>query len=355
MDLVGSTSYKGGDGAVTDDGEVSPRWVIATRNFYREFPALLAEKFARIVAGDKGANGEDYGRPNIWKTVGDEMLFANKIVDLEHLAFSIIAFMQALESYGAQLASNGPMDVKGSAWTASFPAPNVTVDIVSPAERAAKGTLPDEETEAAADAQPSKFDFLGKEMDSGFRVTKHSSSDRLAISASLAYLLSQCMCDGLLPGRFNYHGRDTLKGVIQGRPYPIVTLDMERSTKKKEILAYERALTKTGDIESIHLRNFLREFMFDEKMEFPYIFCKKSSCWSLDGAARRRHTSYDQFVDVWNRSYEELTKREEGEVAAEATTADNGGPLPTELTESLAATLSNLATDSPPSSSDAAQ
>jgi hypothetical protein len=67
------------------------------------------------------------------------------------------------------------------------------------------------------------------------------------LSASLAYLLSQSICDDLFNARLVYQGRDSLKAIIGGRPYPFVTIDMVRKARRKEILAYERAVTKTGD------------------------------------------------------------------------------------------------------------
>jgi hypothetical protein len=105
----------------------------------------------------------------------------------------------------------------------------------------------DEECELAADTNPGKFDFLGTEVNFQFRITKNTNLDKVALSASLAYLLSPAICDDLFVARLVYHRRDSLKGVIGGRPYPIVTIDMERNARRKEILAYERAVIKTGD------------------------------------------------------------------------------------------------------------
>lgn len=59
--------------------------------------------------------------------------------------------------------------------------------------------------------------------------------------------------------------------MIGGRPYPIVTIDMERNARKKEILSYERLVRNSAEIESFNLRNFLRLLLVDEGMEFHFL------------------------------------------------------------------------------------
>ncbi len=192
VDLVGSTAYKGGVGGSIKDNNTSPEWVYHIRAFYRNCPRLLQDMFEKIASNERCKDGYKYTCPRLWKTVGDEILLCNRIHDLEHLSYSVAAFMSALEDYGEQLSKNvGHLDAKGSAWTAAFPAPNVTVASGGAADADVSNDVFDENFEHDADEMPNNFDFLGKEMDSGFRITKHASSDKLALSATLAYLLSQ--------------------------------------------------------------------------------------------------------------------------------------------------------------------
>lgn len=109
----------------------------------------------------------------------------------EHLAACITAFLGALEDYGRILDRDGKrLDVKGAGWVAAFPAPNVTVEILrSGAAQADAADQIEEELEQRADAAPGALDFLGKQIDSGFRTAKNAASDR-SLSLELAWLLA---------------------------------------------------------------------------------------------------------------------------------------------------------------------
>ena len=71
---------------------------------------------------------------------------------------------------------------------------------------------------------PPNLTFLGKEIDSGFRVARHATSDRFTPSAELAWMLCLAHRHRLFTTpQFLYHGRQILKGVIGDRPYPIIS------------------------------------------------------------------------------------------------------------------------------------
>jgi hypothetical protein len=80
------------------------------------------------------------------------------------------------------------LDVKGSGWLAEFPSRNMTVEIT---DQAKEDEIEDEAFELRADERPSSFDFLGPEIDSGFRIGRNAAADRFTASIELAYHLAE--------------------------------------------------------------------------------------------------------------------------------------------------------------------
>jgi hypothetical protein len=272
-------------------------------------------------------NAHSDAAPQIWKTVGDEIIFCCRVVCLDHLVCIVQAFIQSLEDYGRVLDSRGEhLDVKGTAWLAAFPSPNVTVEIFQ-GDQATGVDLPDEGMEVRADTEPHKFDFLGKSIDCGFRLAKFSSADKLILSAELALAL----CDSAnsnghrFRGEFNYHGREELKGVISGRPYPLVTIDTQRSALRREVLQLERPIVGRPAVAPVQLAAFMRKLMEDEGIE-PSAFV------AADAQLREedRPKGYAEFRSIWESVATESEKRNQNEETA-AAAPDVGGAVPQEV------------------------
>jgi hypothetical protein len=254
-------------------------------------------------------------------------------VQLKHLSACITAFLGALDDYGKVLDRDGKrLDVKGAGWIAAFPAPNVTVEILrSGASRADAADQIEEELELRADQAPGDFDFLGKQIDSGFRTAKNAASDRCSLSLELAWLLADAVHSEILSAKFSYHGRQTLKGVINDRPYPIVTIDAERSLARRAVRKHERAVTMDADIECLHLRNFLDAFMSDEGIDFPIL---QRHGDEVDQT--KIPQSYRDFEAVWGTTYKENQSRRSNEESA-IDAEDGPNVLPASLSDNLEA------------------
>lgn len=329
VDLVGSTEFKARFGEAQQEN-VHPAWVNQIRHFYREFPKFVSQRYARLIAnaGD-GFNIYDACFPCTWKTIGDEILFCCRVETLEHLAFCARAFLAALDDYGWHLdGGNTPLDVKGSGWIASFPAPNISVEVQSGVY--ASDQI-DEDFEKSADKHPEEYDFLGKGMDSGFRAARHASADRFSPSAELAWLLCEAAHHNVFPHQFVYHGREVLKGVIQDHPYPIISIDCERSASRREVKERERAITKDTYASAINLRDFLKAFMTEEGMDLP-VLARHGSVLS-EGELPE---SYRRFQKSWAAVVKETVKRVETEVEAAEAEAAVG-----ELPDAVSAGLDN--------------
>jgi hypothetical protein len=335
VDLVGSTAFKASTGRESNPTEPYPEWVTKFRHFYREFPNILASRYQRALNGQEDHDGYAASPPQVWKTIGDEILFCCRVLSCEHLSACITAFLSALDDYGRLLDRDGKrLDVKGAGWIAAFPAPNVTVEILrSGAAQADAADQIEESLEQRADFAPGDFDFLGKQIDSGFRTAKNAASDRCSLSLELAWLLADAAHSEIISAKFSYHGRQILKGVINDRPYPIVTIDAERSLARRAVRKHERAVTMDGDIECLHLRNFLEAFMLDEGIDFPIL---KRHGEDLDQG--KIPQSYRDFEAVWRTTYQENQSRRSNEVSA-ADAEDGTNELPDSLSANLEAAI----------------
>lgn len=335
VDLVGSTAFKARLGETREGNDSNPLWVTQIRHFYREFPIFFSSRFNKAIAAVDGEKSYEDCYPKTWKTIGDEILFCARLHSLEHLAHCVTSFLRALEDYGAYLDSTGnQLDVKGAGWVAAFPAPNVTVEVLGGSSDWSLKGLFDEDFELSADQKPNDFDFLGKEIDSGFRSAKNAASDRLTASIELAWLLAEAAHAEIFPARFSYHGRQILKGVISDRPYPIVTIDAERSILRKEVRKRERAVSRDTEAEPMHLRDFLKSFMEDEKIDFPLLNRDANI-----GAPFTMPASYEAFKKVWEASATESEQRAADEFASETALDGTSADLPSAISDALDDTI----------------
>lgn len=335
VDLVGSTAFKARTRETESASEPYPEWVTKFRHFYREFPNILGSRYLRALSAQEGHEAYSEGAPQVWKTIGDEIIFCCRVQSYEHLSACITAFLGALDDYGRLLDRDGKhLDVKGAGWIAAFPAPNVTVQVLRSAmEQAGAADQIEEDTEQKADGSPSDFDFLGKQIDIGFRTAQNAAPDRCSLSIELAWLLADAVHQEIFSAKFSYHGRQVLKGVINDRPYPIVTIDAERSLARREVRKHERAVTMNSDIECLHLRNFLEAFMVDEDIDCPVL---KRHSGSAD--AQKIPQSYRDFESIWiTTNQENQSRRSNEESAANAEGGTN--ELPASINENLEAAV----------------
>lgn len=336
VDLVGSTAFKARF-SDRDGSSSNPVWVTQIRHFYREFPRYLSNRFEKLIAATDGAVSYRELVPRTWKTIGDEIIFCVRLISLEHLAHCMTAFLRALEDYGVHLDGSGKrLDVKGAGWVAAFPAPNVTVEVLGLSSASdQQSDLLDEAFELRADKNPEEFDFLGKEIDSGFRAAKNAASDQFMASLELAWLLAEAAHLEIFQAKFSYEGRQILKGVISDRPYPLVSIDAERSMKRKEVRTREKAVLKHSETEPLHLRDFLRSFMEDEEIDLPLLNREVAL-----NAVHSMPQCYKDFQEAWEAEARESEKRAEGELASESADGVNAD-LPAVISEALDKTLAD--------------
>ncbi len=285
---------------------------------------MVVRHFEKI-SGDEAEKLNGGKAPGVWKTIGDEIVLCCRLKTREHLAFCVRAFVTALRTYGEHLDASGKhLDVKGYGWVAAFPSPNVSVEVYKRTDTVtpdgSTSDIPVEYVEIAADKDPSGFDFLGKEIDSGFRTGRFCTSDSLMMSLELAYLVARAAQDQMLREfRFSYSGRQPLKGVLDDRPYPLISIDAERSVPRQRVRDSERSVIGHHHQPSPHeITTFLQHFFVDEGVEVPILLG-----FGEQGPAEKLPASYIDFKINWEAQVKELSKRAESEASAEREDADS--------------------------------
>lgn len=312
VDLVGSTAFKARHNGPSIDGDSpNPAWVDQIRHFYRDFPDKLNRAYEKIEKPEYWQEGP--APPQVWKTIGDEIAFCCRVSCLSHVVVCVSAFVDALGQYGKYLDSQegSALDVKGYGWIAAFPFPNVTVQVFDPGvkdgiEDISNRDLPDEKIEADADSRPSQFDFLGREIDSGFRTGKYCSADKFSMSVELAWLVGKFGDEPPMKGaEFNYKGRQEMKGILNDRPYPVVAIDVERSAARRRVRDREREMMASGKALKAHVvHDFLESFIEDEALVRPWLRKHPS-----DASVPNLPEEYKIFKSTWEAINIELEKR----------------------------------------------
>lgn len=166
---------------------------------------------------------------------------------LDHSLKVVKAFKRALERYN-KLLDEGDKKVrlKGTAWLAGFP---ITHKVVP---------LPDKGQ-----------DFIGPSIDTGFRLSRYSNRMKMVVSVDLAWMLlkSQSKMDEL---KLCFDSSESMKGVLSGRPYPIIWVECESPLEQLE---YALCLTHRNPDWDRRLGDFCAEFIksTDGKIIFPFI------------------------------------------------------------------------------------
>ncbi|NIZ13324.1 hypothetical protein [Phaeobacter sp. HF9A] len=248
VDIVGSTRFKKPDGS----------WKKLFVHFFKEFPKTFHSKLELGTCCDF-CSKEKKTFPKVWRTRGDELIFVITPISINNAIFILSGFTEAISEY---MRKYDDFELKGNAWTAAFPVPNVSIftqDVDSfPHEGVIKSPEnldrdSNEDLEIAADEMPAYFDFLGVDMDIGFRVSRNSRPDFTTISLGLACLLCEASADdqnvqGGLLSRLSVERREVFKGVADERAYPVLGfLGQSSSTSTTKTSLDSLLLTPRGN------------------------------------------------------------------------------------------------------------
>jgi hypothetical protein len=194
VDMVGSTQFK-----ARFTGKGSEGWLETFRAFFSNFPLMLAGQLAFEFLEQDETPAVD-----VWKVMGDEVIFTARPNSAEELTSILRATLRTIKLYEANNFAMVPLRLKGTAWLADFGEANIELDIPEL---------------SSSDVSP-HVDFIGPDLDLGFRISKYARPASLVLSLDLVELLLDAANQDEVA--LYLVGREELKGVMFGRPYPVV-------------------------------------------------------------------------------------------------------------------------------------
>jgi hypothetical protein len=298
VDLVGSTKLKHDEDVLHPPisqeppslDSVGAKWFNALIDFYGGFEEKFSDEWSQAFQpeGVAEAHWPRERAPTLWKVNGDELIY---VLDIEHpgqIVVALCAWRRALLRYRGHLHERlTGLDVKATAWLAGFPIANHEVAFWRDLSKAAPNSPEhagkfgqyyrlNEWHQANKKGEPSDYvrDYIGPAVDTGFRISSFASPRKFPVSIEIAYFLSNMSFDAKLAKEIGlrFHGRESLKGVLGGIPYPIFWIDCaspdDRLTQAEDKLS---PLPKICDI--VEVREYADLFFDDPKNKLfrPFI------------------------------------------------------------------------------------
>jgi len=239
VDIVGSTALKQNN--LQDNSKI---WIAAINKFNTQMSAYF---MGCINSNKTKPIYEDISKliiiPDIWKSVGDEIIYKVRIKSYKVALFYILNFKESIETYVSKHYSNsetyGHLDLKATSWTAGFPVKNSILTSIQ--------------------ANKDFTDYIGPSMDVGFRICKFSTNRRFVIGHSLAIFLLEYKSDHL---KIIYQGKQKIHGI--DKDYPIIYIQMNNKRIKDD----EFVLTNACEPDGTKLLDYLKS---DKKNEVPFL------------------------------------------------------------------------------------
>jgi 8-oxo-dGTP pyrophosphatase MutT (NUDIX family) len=210
-DLVDATRYK----------EVDPqRWPLVISRFY-ELITKSAEK--------------ELGPVRLWKLVGDEVLLHKQIRSIHDLRGCVprahAVLIDTVNRIHREFAlTKSEMSIKGAIWCARVHdvPPGELGEAMSNFSSSGHRNIVISQLVGTDFPEIGQVDFLGPEVDAGFRIREHVTKRRLVVSADLAYLLyrDRANCEPI-EHQLKMVSLEILKGIWGGRRYPIIWYEPE--------------------------------------------------------------------------------------------------------------------------------
>jgi hypothetical protein len=250
LDLAGSTAYKyrGRQSVRTLDAgplagtPADPSYVVAFDALYTQFPACVLEAYGQVLRRCPAGSVPFVTQADAlrsWKLNGDEVVMATELRHYAHSLVHVLAICRAMALFRKRASDRCPLPLKATAWLAGFPVANREVHV-----EVRDGSL---------------VDYIGRAMDTGFRLAKLATSDRMPVSVDLALMLSDTLqALGAREAPLYLDAREHLPGVNQGVPYPHVWWAVSHRRQWRA----ERSLRGgTSDLDA--LTAFCEQFLWD--------------------------------------------------------------------------------------------
>ena len=195
IDLVNSTAYK---------YKYPKKWPKVFHDFY-------------IISTESLTSCFVHSEVKVWKRLGDEILFYITIKDKTEM-YRILEYVDnTLTIIQESLSEDNSIYAKSSVWVADITEYNEDIknynNVSLPTGCAKTGCARD------------SLDFIGSDIDTGFRISKYVTKGRIIICAKMAYTLYKMQCPNECVNISKYLrivSYERLKGVWNNRAYPII-------------------------------------------------------------------------------------------------------------------------------------
>lgn len=194
VDMAGSTEFK-----ARFTGQGSGGWLDIFQTFFANFPLMFAGRIGLEFLDDPDANPAIA----VWKVMGDEVIFTAEPASAEELTAILVALLRTMKAYEDRHFEALPLRLKATAWLADFAGPNIEIEV--PELSSGEGV---------------HLDYIGPDIDLGFRISKFSRPASMTLSLDVLELVLGAQNAGRCA--IYLMGREPLKGVMFGRPYPIL-------------------------------------------------------------------------------------------------------------------------------------
>lgn len=299
VDVSGSTAFKFSNDLASSEGIGSKGtragWFAVIRKFYESFHATF-QSCARSMRSTPRII------PELWKVLGDELIYSAVVTDKHDAAIIVQSFIDAIHRTRPVVRGfSTSLDLKGCAWLADFPARNAEIDLDGLHDRYSEQ---ESSEQLANESARGVKDYIGPSMDTGFRIAKAASRQRMPLTVELAMVLAAAENETRnYPFCFGYDGREDLKGVLAGEAYPIIWLDIEENVKRRASNRREAAMLQTQpEVSSEVVFEFCESFIdASDWLEPPYLksegqkkhFCEPPESYK-DYAARHQKFAKDE-------------------------------------------------------------
>lgn len=252
FDLVSSTEYK---------NTHKKEWPKVFAQFYESIKREMKTRFPAI---------------KVWKYIGDEVLFYKTLNSKAQLFETIPEAFEVLTSSLKHLDNSfpvifKPLSIKGTIWCAP-----VVIVRGEELENLHMNEAPNIALTVVYENNNSLRDFIGPDIDTGFRISRYAGKEKLVISADFAYLLLETealagVSKDTLVQNLKIVSYEDLKGIWKDRYYPIIWYFKDWE-KIKEYFDYDDRF-KSKIINNIilnqiypleELRRIFRQLKFDK-------------------------------------------------------------------------------------------
>lgn len=223
-------------------------WAVILERRFQDFHSAFAEELRKNTLENLAKEIDLF----LWKTLGDELIYSFKISDRRQLHYLVVSFLNVIRNFDQKDVLKKLIRLKGSGWVAGFPVRNRIVEFPYP--------LLYRQTEddgCNLEYPYPRTDYLGPDMDTGFRIGSCGFPGLMVISLELAELLGEAPGD-LARLRGTVVGWKKLKGVWNDTPYPIIWITLPKGLE----IEYEQFDPWSGT-ENEFVRDWSRETLGD--------------------------------------------------------------------------------------------